>query len=258
MANRLAQLTRTVKTTGPLGNRLRRMRKFCELVRLAPEQWMPYLTVNHTPLTEPAAVLGLALAPDDTLPYVTAFRQQPGGADWLLPFLYADITVVLPDEMFTKLDCMTMAHSLEGRVPLCDHRIAELASRIPSRMKFDGYTGKLVFRRAVEARLPRVIAERPKWGFNVPIDAWFRTDLRALATDVLTSTSFRQSGLFNPDVARMILEEHCAERQNYGSLIWALMVFEIWRRSFGSAHGQSALETPPSPAAANGSLPPAA
>ncbi len=258
LANRLAQLTRTVKTTGQLGNRLRRIRKFCELVRLAPEQWLPYLTVNHTPLTEPAALLGLALAPDDTLPYVTAFRQQPGGADWLLPFLYADITVVLPDEMFTKLDCMTMAHSLEGRVPLCDHRIAELAGRIPSHMKFDGYTGKLVFRRAVESRLPRAIATRPKWGFNVPVDMWFRTDLRALATDVLTSTSFRQSGLFNPDIVRMILEEHCAERQNYGSLIWALMVFEIWRRSFGSARSQSAPEAPPSSAVANGSRPPAA
>lgn len=237
------QGTSLFRTTKRFGNTLRRMRAFCDLALLPPPQWQPYQTVNHTPLTDPALLMALPLAPEDTLPYVAAFESQPAGNDWLQPFLYADTSVVLPDEMFTKLDCMTMANSLEGRVPLCDHRIVELAGRIPSAMKYDGRSGKAVFRKAVERRLPPAIMKRPKWGFNVPVDKWFREELAPMAREVLGSASFRQSGLFNPRVVEMILREHAAARQNYGSIIWGLLAFDLWRRATGTISASARLHT---------------
>lgn len=238
------QKTEAVRTTNRLGNTFRRMRAFCDLALLPPQQWQPFQTINHTPLTDPAAVMALPLAAEDTLPYLAAFESQPAGDDWLRPFLYADIGVVLPDEMFTKLDCMTMANSLEGRVPLCDHRIVELAGRIPNHMKYNGHRGKAVFRRAVEKHLPSAIMKRPKWGFNAPLDTWFRGELAPLARDVLTSAAFRQSGLFNQRVVDAILREHLASRQNYGSIIWGLVAFDIWYRLTGTTSGTTPQRTP--------------
>lgn len=227
---RTLQLTAGLKTTNKIGNVFRRARKFCETALLAPEQWLPYLTINRTALTEPSALMRQAPANGDTLPYIDAFLSHANG-DWMQPFIYADIKTMLPDEMFTKLDCMTMANGLEGRVPLCDHRIVELAARIPSRLKFDGHTGKVIMRRAVQSRLPRAIMDRPKVGFRVPLNEWFRGELYPVARDVLTDSAFRQSGFFNAPVIQSMLDQHRTGRQNYGSVIWTLVAFELWRRS---------------------------
>lgn len=239
----MLRITAGLKTTSRLGNTMRRVRKYCDTARLAPEEWMAFLAINHTPLTEPRALLALAVAPDATLPYVAAFRRRPPRHDWLQPFLYADIAVMLPDEMFIKLDCMAMANSLEGRVPLCDHRIVELAGRIPNSLKFDGRRGKQIFRRAVEPYLPAAIMQRPKWGFNVPVDEWFRGELYPMAHDLLTSAAFRETGVFDPVVVERLLTEHKAERQNFGTMIWLLVVFEIWRRQIHT--GEPAVEPGP-------------
>jgi asparagine synthase (glutamine-hydrolysing) len=234
---RAAQVTSLVKTTNGLGNTLRRGRKFFETTVLPPEQWLPFLTINRTALTEPAALMACQPAAGETLPYVDAFLSRAGGGDWMQPFLYADIKVMLPDEMFTKLDAMTMANGLEGRVPLCDHRIVELAARIPSQLKFDGRIGKAVMRRAVQKRLPQAIMERPKVGFNVPLNEWFRDELYPMAHDLLTDASFAASGLFEPAAAQAMLEQHRSGHQNYGGVIWSLVAFELWRRSEPVAQG---------------------
>ena len=244
--NRTLQLTTGLKTTGRLGNIFRRARKFCETALLAREQWQPYLTMNRTTLTQPTALMSQSLAGGETLPYVEAFLSQ-NDADWMHPFLYADIKTILPDEMFTKLDCMTMANGLEGRVPLCDHRIVELAARIPSHMKFDGRLGKAVMRRAVQDHLPRAIMDRPKVGFRAPLNEWFRHELYPVARDLLTDTAFCQSGLFNASVVQTMLDQHRTGLQNYGNALWTLVAFELWRRSIEQTRPttvQTAVERP--------------
>ena len=110
----------------------------------------------------------------------------------------ADIKVLLPEEMFTKLDRMAMAHGLEGRVPLVDYRIVELAARIPSRMKLKRGEVKAILKKSMRERLPREVLTRYKVGFRAPFNEWFRGPLRTMVYDLLTDASFRQAGIFNP------------------------------------------------------------
>ncbi len=237
-----------LRTTSRAGNTLRRARKFFETISLPREEWFPYLaakglTLESSPqaLLRPlfagagGAAVGRAAPTAGLLPYVADFRRSAGGnGDWMRPFLYTDVKSLLPDEMFVKGDCMTMANGVEARVPLCDHRIVELAARMPSRMKYtrDG-VGKAVLRKAMGDHLPKAIMQRPKMGFTVPLDEWFRGELYPLARDYLTDATFRQAGVFDPRIAERLIEDHRAARGNYGYPIWSLVAFEIWRRSIG-------------------------
>ncbi len=228
--------TRVLSVESRVGNFFRRLRKFLGTASLIRPMWQPFLRTNRTLRTRPERLLHdrILMSLEGELPYVSAFRRYQDAKDWMRGVLYADIKCNLPDEMFTKLDCMGMANSLEGRVPLCDHRIVELAARIPSRMKYDGRRGKVVFRKAVAASLPKAIQERAKVGFRVPLNEWFRGELAGLAHEMLTDRSFRESELFAPPVVQHILDVHAAQRDNFGRIIWSLMIFELWRRSVGA------------------------
>ena len=146
-----------------MGNLLRRLRKVHRLVQLPPSERMSLLgnlpdfgrSLMAQPNTAPA-----------TPEYAAAFRRGQRDGDWLAPYLYADIKVLLPEEMFTKLDRMAMAHSLEGRVPLVDYRIIELAARIPSRMKLKRGEVKAIMKKAMRERLPAEVLTRHKVGFR--------------------------------------------------------------------------------------------
>ncbi len=230
-AGAVLSTTRVLRTTGRVGNLLRQLRKFCETAALPPEHWQPHLTMNRTLRTSPAALMAESVDPGRVLPYVRAFVGQAGRGDWRRPFLYADTRVVLPDEMFTKLDCMTMANGLEGRVPLCDYRIAELAARMPNEYKFDGRVGKVVLRRIAARRLPAQILQRSKVGFRVPLNEWFRNELYPLACDLLLDSSFRSSGLFNARSVAELLRAHRSGHEKFGNVIWCLVAFELWRRA---------------------------
>ncbi len=227
-------------TTSRVGNLVRRLRKVQRLLRLPPSQWMSSIgnvfdfgqSLLATPSTQPP-----------TPEYDAAFERGRRGHDWLAPYLYADIKVLLPEEMLTKLDRMSMAHSLEGRVPLIDHRLVELAARIPSRMKLKHGTVKAIFKRAMRARLPQTVLTRPKVGFTVPLNEWFRGPLRPMAYDLLTDASFRQSGLFNIDHVQQLVDRHMAGLDNHGEDIFKLLVFETWRRNL---HERSPLPATPS------------
>ena len=214
-------------TTTRLGNALRRLRKVQRLIRLPASHRMALignLDDFGTPL--------LADSPDGLAPpeYVAAFERAQRTGDWLAPFLYADQKVLLPDEMFVKLDRMTMANSMEGRVPLCDYRIVELAARIPSRLKLPRGRVKGLLKRAVHNRLPREVLKRRKVGFRIPLNDWFRGPLRGMALDLLTDASFRQAGLFNHPAVAALVESHLAGRGHHGNEILALLMFEVWRR----------------------------
>lgn len=215
-------------TTSRVGNFFRRLRKIRRLVMSPPSERVGLIgslpDFGDALLTQDAA--GAALIPE----YVEAFQRADDGRDWLAPYLYADIKTLLPDEMFTKLDRMTMANRMEGRVPLVDYRLVELAARTPSRFKLKKGEVKAIFKRAVRDRLPEEVLNRPKVGFRVPLDEWFRGPLRSMAGDLLTGASFRQSGLFRVEAVDRLFDHHIRATGNHGSDILALVMFELWRR----------------------------
>jgi asparagine synthase (glutamine-hydrolysing) len=126
--------------------------------------------------------------------------MEPGfsgsGGDWL-GNQYRDLNHYLPLDILTKVDRMTMAHSLEARPPLLDHRLVEFAATIPARFRLRNGTTKYLFKQAMRGVLPDSIIDRRKQGFAVPISRWFRGELAGFARDLLLSHTCRQRGIFN-------------------------------------------------------------
>ena len=126
---------------------------------------------------------------------------------------------------------MTMAHSLEARPPLLDHRIVEFAATVPARFRLRGGTTKYLFKQALRGVLPDAIIDRPKHGFAVPLAHWLRGDLAAFARDVLLSASSRQRGIFDARHVERLLALHRRGR-NLDLQLWTMLSFELWCRRF--------------------------
>jgi len=146
--------------------------------------------------------------------------------------LLTDFELYLPDTLMTKVDIASMAHSLETRSPLLDHEFVEFVARIPSDLKLkDGKVGKYIFKQAVKPYLPDEIISRSKMGFGVPIDYWFRNDLREMAYDTLLSTRAISRGYFNKSYIEQMLKRHQAGEQ-WHYHIWNLLMLELWHLMF--------------------------
>ncbi len=142
--------------------------------------------------------------------------------------LYADTKTYL-QELLMKQDQMSMAASIESRVPFLDHPLAEFTGRMPERMKLRGMTTKYVLRQAMKDRLPAEILSRKKMGFPVPVGAWFRGEWRHLLDEFVLSERALRRGLFQPDVLRRLVAGHLAG-ENHTERLWALLTLEIWQR----------------------------
>jgi asparagine synthase (glutamine-hydrolysing) len=138
-----------------------------------------------------------------------------------------DVAIWLEGDPLTKADRMSMAVSLEARVPFLDHRLVEWAARIPPAILLQGGVGKSVLRRAVADLLPAETVSRPKHAFDVPIDAWLRRELRAWTSGLARRPAFAASGWFNADYVAQLTQEHLAGRQ-LGRQLWALLIFAEW------------------------------
>ena len=152
--------------------------------------------------------------------------------DFVDATLDVDVNNYLPDDLLVKVDIATMAHGLEGRSPLLDHPLMEFAASLPSGLKMNGAIKKYIFKEAVKPLLPKEIIERPKMGFGVPLDHWFRHELKDLAYDVLLSDSLRQRGYFHEHVVRRLLDEHTRGVRSWHYQLWNLLMFESWHRMF--------------------------
>ena len=153
------------------------------------------------------------------------------GRDWLSNLQHFDMKRYLPLDILTKVDRMSMAHSIEARVPLLDHKLAEFAARIPSEMRLKGTTSKYIFKKVMHDVLPPETLNRPKQGFAVPLGRWFRGQLRGYVHDLLLSDVCRQRGVLNPSYVKRLLERH--ERGRELDLhLWTLISFELWCRTF--------------------------
>ena len=143
-----------------------------------------------------------------------------------------DVATYLPDDLLVKVDIASMAHALEARSPMVDHRFMEFAASLPATMKLRGRTKKYALKRALRGLLPDEIIDRPKMGFGVPIDDWLRRDLRDMAHETLLGTRARGRGLFRLEEVERLLGEHEDPRTPRHFQLWNLLALELWFQRF--------------------------
>ncbi|OFV94281.1 MAG: asparagine synthase (glutamine-hydrolyzing) [Acidobacteria bacterium RIFCSPLOWO2_12_FULL_54_10] len=151
--------------------------------------------------------------------------------DWLSALQSLDLKSYLPLDILTKVDRMSMAHSLEVRVPLLDHKLVEFVATIPPEMKMRNGTRKYVFKRAMTGLLPTEIIHRPKQGFAIPLGRWFRGKLDNVVRELLLSEEARRRGLFRPTYIERLLELQKRGR-DLDLQLWTLISFEMWCKTF--------------------------
>ena len=162
--------------------------------------------------------------------------------EWLSAIQYRDLHHYLPLDILTKVDRMTMAHSLEARPPLLDHKLVEFAATIPARFRLNGGTTKYLFKQAMRGVLPDAIIDRQKHGFAVPIARWFRGELAGFARDVLLSDTCRQRGILDTRFVERLLRLN-AQGRDLDLQLWTALSFEMWCRRFLDAAPVRATES---------------
>jgi asparagine synthase (glutamine-hydrolysing) len=168
--------------------------------------------------------------------------ERSKSKDSLHRLLYLDSKTYLPGDILTKVDRMSMAVSLEARVPLLDHKLIEfVCRRIPSSMKMKGLNTKHLFKRAVSDLVPAEILNRPKQGFGVPIDQWINQQLRGRVHETLTESRTRQRGYIEPRYVKVLLDEHERGRRDHATELWTLFMLELWQRTFVDSSGAQLL-----------------
>jgi asparagine synthase (glutamine-hydrolysing) len=160
-----------------------------------------------------------------------AERGLRSGSNWLDGVQYFDLNNYLPDDILTKVDRMTMAHSVEARPPLLDHRLVEFAATVPARLRLRDGTTKYLFKQAMRGVLPDRIIDRPKQGFAVPLAKWLRQDLAVFARDILLSGRAAQRGIFNVKQVERLLQLN-QQGRNLDLQLWTMLSFEMWCRRF--------------------------
>jgi len=146
--------------------------------------------------------------------------------------LYMDFTGLLHGDMLTKVDKMSMANSLEVRVPLLDHTVAEYAFKIKGNMKLRGKTGKFILLKAFKDLLPPGMHKRPKAGFEIPLGAWFRKELKFLIDDYLSEDRIKKHDLFKYTPIQNLIKKHMNNRQDTSWHLWNLIVFQHWYEKY--------------------------
>jgi len=149
--------------------------------------------------------------------------------------LYYDQTSWLPDNLLERGDRMTMAASIEARVPFLDHELAAFASSLPDHYRVRGMRSKWILREAAKRLLPERILTRPKVGFRVPVNRWFRGEMREYLLEHLQGGLSMTRAYYDPQALDRVLAEHLDGRQNHEKLLWALLNLEIWHRQYARA-----------------------
>lgn len=146
--------------------------------------------------------------------------------------LYVDTKLWLPDYLLLRGDKLTMAHSLEARVPLLDHKLCEFAARLPMHHKLRGRERKYLLKQVARRRLPATIIDRKKQGFPIPIDRWLRDECRDLVNDLLNRDTILRRGLFCPDQVAQLMHQHQQGFADHSTKLWGLASLEQWLRQF--------------------------
>jgi len=154
---------------------------------------------------------------------------------WPSQMMRFDAETYLPEDVLTKVDRMSMAHSIESRVPLLDNEVIAFASTLPASMKIRDGRRKHVLKEVAATLLPAHILNRRKQGFGVPLGSWFRGNIRELFADTLLSPASLQRGYFQPAFVRRIVDEHLAGKRDHTLRLWQLVLFERWHQQYVAA-----------------------
>ncbi len=162
----------------------------------------------------------------DALSVLRSVMDNAPVDDELSRVQYADVKTYLPGDILTKVDRASMAHSLEVRVPILDHRFMEWAAQIPPRLHLENRQGKMAFKRALEGRLSKTTLYRDKMGFAVPLENWFRGPLRDRIRGAVENDALADTGIFDMSFLGRLVDEHQSGRWNHSAALWAILMFE--------------------------------
>ena len=165
---------------------------------------------------------------------IEVFRRHAANAqtdDPLALIQYLDTKTYLVGDINTKVDRASMAHSLEVREPLMDHKLVEWLATLPSDLKIKGQEGKYLFKKSMEPYLPRDVLYRPKMGFAVPLSRWFRGPLKQRVRDAILGSTLAETGIFNRDYLEHLVDAHQSGARDYSAPLWTTMMFEAFLRN---------------------------
>ncbi len=219
-----------------LANKWRQLHRFAQAARLSPAERYWFLAALGDRQYS-AHLLGNNMEQVDMTAFeefkknITGHLPQAGG---ITPALLADLHLVLPNDMLTKVDMMSMANSLEVRVPFLDHRVVEFAIRLPDEMKITSSIRKRVVQEAFRDLLPQALYRRPKKGFEVPLLKWLRHEMRSLITDdLLADKLIEEQGIFDVAAIRQLKKQlFSVSPGDAHARIWALVVFQWWWKKY--------------------------
>jgi asparagine synthase (glutamine-hydrolysing) len=168
----------------------------------------------------------------DSATLLDGWFEDAEAGELLDRLLSVDTRSYLPDDLLVKVDRASMAHSLEARSPFLDHKLVEFAAALPVSVKIRNGEAKHLLKAVMRGRLPADILDRPKMGFGVPLDRWFRGDCLGFLRETLLSRRSRARGYFRPEVVERMVGEHQAGTANYAYRLYALLMLELWQREY--------------------------
>ena len=224
---------------GKIGNKIRQLHRFAEGMRLSPQdrywRWCGFIKKEEAlRLLHPSIAKKLSIQDDQYEQRKESFTRHIKKGGSINEVLYADCKLVLPNDMLTKVDLMSMSNSLEVRVPFLDHEVVEFAFSLPADYKINQQLKKRIVQDAFRDMLPPELYNRPKQGFEVPLLQWFRTDLRDLIeNDLLAEDFIREQKIFDPLMIRALKKKlYSNNPEDVHAQIYGLIVFQYWWKKY--------------------------
>lgn len=221
-------------SSGRQKSRLRQLKRFSEALSQSPERrYLDWISIfNERRRADLYQDEFLAQLTTDPAAFLRSAWKRCQGRDPVTCASLADLVTYLPCDLMTKVDLASMAHGLEVRAPFLDYRVVEFAAALPMRLKYRRGRGKRLLRESFGDLLPREIWGRKKMGFGVPLDHWFRHDLRELTSDLLLSENSSLRQFVRPDAVQTLWDEHQQRRFDHSARLWTLVMLESWLRQW--------------------------
>lgn len=198
-------------------------RKLVEVLPAASREEFYCILMSHWKQSEL-----LVIGTREPLAQMYSFRAMPKISDYAHWMMAMDAQTYMPDDILVKVDRAAMANSLETRVPMLDHRVVELAWRLPMHMKIRNGKGKWVLREVLYRHVPKALIDRPKKGFSIPMARWLRGPLRDWAEALLDESRLQQEGYLHPEPIRRVWQQHLQGRADHSTQLWGVLMFQAW------------------------------